>query len=54
MGWSELQSIDFGSCRWGESHSPCFIFSLNCPETPSLVALAVFPILRPMLLTLFS
>ena len=34
------QSIDFGSYRWGESHSPCFIFSLNCSENLSRAIIA--------------
>ena len=34
--------IDFGSCRWGESNSPCFIFSRNFPDVASGLS-SLFP-----------
>ena len=46
--------IYFGSCRWGESHSPCFIFSRNFPDVASRTFITISPRLRPGLPSLRS
>jgi hypothetical protein len=39
--------IDFGCYRWGESHSPCFIFSRNFTDVASRTSITISPRLRP-------
>jgi hypothetical protein len=39
--------VDFSSYRWGESHSPCFIFSRNFTDVASRTSITISPRLRP-------
>ena len=46
--------FDFGCYRWGESHSPCFIFSRNFTDVASRTSITISPRLRPGLPSMLS